>query len=76
MDIIYSRNNFKVPKFKIIAKKKLVILLVLAILICILFLLINGIYPIFIRVCESEAHNIATKISNEEVRKNYEELYI
>lgn len=80
MEIIYSRNSFRFPrrfhKGNKIAKKRLIILLILAILLYIVFLVVNGIYPIFIKICQNKAHTMATKIYNEEVRQSYEKLYI
>ena len=76
MEIIYSRNGFRFPKGKKIAKKKVAVFLILAILFYIICFIVKGIYPIFYRICQNEAHTIASKITSEEVRKSYEWLYI
>lgn len=84
MELIYSRKRIRLPKIKRgnnnwKFKEKIIVICILAIIICTILFITEAIYPIYRKLCEDEAQNIATKISNDEATKvmanyNYNEL--
>lgn len=82
MDIIYSRKRIRLPRKRNINKStkyKMIITIALLLVLCLVLIIVKGIYPIFQKVCEDEAQSIATKISNDEATKvmsnyNYNKL--